>query len=125
MYKLTEKLFNQILEISDFKLGLIDPMGAVGTDREYILEQDYEIEYLNHKPEVEGYWLWRQSDITHGDLPMIEKTHEKDIGKEVIFEDVLVKSPSVAHKKYESFFVDSLEKLLELEPNLRKYIKTD
>jgi len=130
MYRLTKKLFDFLLEHSK-EIGLIDPNGAVGADNEYVLEQDYKTKILckdddsqfyfhKHKPEVCGYWLWRKCDLTYGDLPIMEIGEEGE--REAVVEGVLVKSPSTAHKKYEATFIQTLDELLRLEPELKKYV---
>lgn len=132
MYRLKEELF-RLLEkrVDRIRIGYMCPYGALNTDAEFVLEEDYLINKTfekdiswEHISAVEGFWLWRRCDLSHEGLPMTF-TLPDGTKKDEILEGVLVASPSKAHRLHEAVLVSSLSELLEMEPGLSKYVSED
>jgi len=133
MYGLTKELFHFLLNNSKGKIGLLDPQGAIGTDQEYTLEQDYPIDIPckdndgnlhidSHKPEIEGFWLWKRGELENGNLEMTAKEGNKT--KKEVLEGVLVRiKDEYKDKKLTCKPISTYQELIYLEPNLKNFLE--
>ncbi len=134
MYRLTNELFETISKLDvDCNFGFIDGphSGAVGTEKPWILEQDYETDLVakgedgvaravHYKPEFPGNWLYRNHELTEGDFRLGLRDPLTGTTQPVVLKNVVVYSPHPL-KRFEAPLVRSLKELLRLEPGLRRY----
>jgi hypothetical protein len=111
-------------------IGFIDPICAVGTDLDYLLESPtpmVNIGDYKFPPVLDGFWLYKRGELKKPDEPLqVERRLIDPTGRNVSdiidVTDCAIVLPSDIDK-LTCKTITTLEKLLEIEPELRNCLK--
>lgn len=148
MYKLTEKLadflvknakdaglktdeLNPYVPQTAHSIGVIDPFGCFGSDFDYSIEHDCEVNEggIQHVPEVDGFWLYKREELKPFDgkfeIPQqVIDSNITDPHQMMDASDCVVQVAEFS-EKLTCMKIDNFQKLLEKEPGLRKCLKPE
>ena len=129
VYRISKETFDKIYDlipISITNCGLIFPYGGIYTDKEWIIETDFDDPYFacdretgqwfGHTADVVGDFLYRSFELTDADLPMEFTTYHPNIERpektSELLKGVLFQTPKKELKLSARFI--SLEEALKL-----------
>jgi len=112
-------------------IGLIDPVGVMGSDYDYLVECDYPLQtdYMEHIPSVGGIWLYKRRELKIPSEPVsipriVIDPSAKDSLEVFDVTDCCIVIPSEV-EKLTCPKITVLKRLLELEPDLNKCLENN
>ena len=111
-------------------LGVIDPFGCFGSQFDYMIENDYPLHdgVIHHDPKVIGYWLYKRNELQETteltEVPRhVVDSSIKDIEMQMDITDCCITLPDSIEKQM-CQNPQTIERLLALEPDLKKCLKS-
>jgi hypothetical protein len=125
---------NPLMPKNKHAVGLIDPQGVIGTEFDYLVEQAYIVTSVTTASDPLRFWLYRRDELSQPSESICVPRKLVDayctldpnvnVEEEINISDCFIVVPSDV-EKLTCPFINSLPRLLALEPDLQNCVEVE